>query len=310
MYDRILIPLDGSPVAEQVLPLAKMIAARFQSSAVLLRVIEPLHERLRVDGETLSTEDQIELLRTSAMDYLTTVLHTFTAAAIPAQVKIRVGAAAPEILQFAESAHVELIAMATHGRTGPQRWVYGSVADKVLSSASVPVLLVRASETPPAFAPLTRILVPLDGSALAERALIPASQWAKAFAAEILLLRVWQPSVYAHDGFTGGLSLVELDDALQRAAEEYLRQKTRELEAQGVRVRWAAQLGSVADRILEAAEKRGANLIVMSTHGRSGIGRWVMGSTADRVLRTSSIPVLLVRSGTAVEQADLHAATN
>jgi nucleotide-binding universal stress UspA family protein len=310
MYHRILIPLDGSPLAEQVLPLAKLIAARFVSSVVLFRAIEPIHERIRVDGELLSVEDQVELVRTSAMEYLTTVLHGFTAAGIPAEGQVQVGPAAPEILQFAESAHVDLIAMATHGRTGLQRWVYGSVADKVLSSAHVPMLLVRATATPSEFAPITRILVPLDGSALAERALPSASQWAKAFEAEIILFRVWQPLAFAHDGFAGGMSLAELDNAVQGAVEEYLRQKTQEVEGQGVRVDWVTQLGPVADRILEAAEKHGANLVVMSTHGRSGIGRWVMGSTADRVLRTSHIPVLLVRSGAAVEQADHRTPTN
>lgn len=310
MYHRILIPLDGSPVAEQVLPLSKMIAARFQSSVVLFRAVEPLHERLRVDGEVFSVEDQVEFLCGSATEYLTMVLHGFTAAGIPAELKVQVGPAAPEILQFAESARVNLVAMATHGRTGLQHWVYGSVADKVLSSARVPVLLVRATESTPAFAPITRILVPLDGSALAERALLPAQHWAKAFEAELLLIRVWQPSAYAHDGFTGGMGQVELDDAVRAATEEYLRQKAQEVEGQGVRVHWATQLGSVADRILEAAEKHGANLIVMSTHGRSGIGGWVTGSTADRVLRTTHIPVLLVRSGAAVEQADPRAASN
>lgn len=310
MYHRILIPLDGSPVAEQVLPLAKMIAARFQSAVILFRVIEPIRERLRADCERLSAEDQIELLRTSAMEYLSTILHGFTAAGIPAEPQIRVGASAPEILQFAKSSHVELIAMATHGRTGLQRWVYGSVADKVLSGAHLPVLLVRACEAPPACLPPTRILVPLDGSALAERALLPAEHWAKAFAAEIFLFRVWQPATYGHDGWTGGVAYAELDDAVRGAAEEYLREKALEMEGRGVRVRCATQLGAVADTILEAAEKHGVNLIVMSTHGRSGLGRWVMGSTADRVLRTSPIPVLLVRSAAVVEQTDLRFSTD
>ncbi len=310
MYHRILIPLDGSPVAEQVLPLAKMIAARFQSAVTLLRAIEPVHERLRVDGERFSTEDQVELLQTMAEEYLTTVLQDFMAAGVAAEGRVQVGPPAPQLLHFVETERLDLVAMATHGRTGLQRWVYGSVTDKLLSGARVPVLLVRASEPPPACVPLTRILVPLDGSALAERALLPAQYWAKAFAAEILLFRVWQPPIYAHDGWTGGVSYAELDDAVRGAAEEYLRQKAQELEGRGVRVQWATQLGPAADRILEAAEKHGANLIIMSTHGRSGIGRWVMGSTADRVLRSSPIPVLLVHSGAVVEQTDLPFSTN
>ncbi len=180
MFRQILIPLDGSPVAEQVLPLAKMLVLRFQSSVVLLRVIEPIHVRRRAEGEVFRNDDQVELLRGSALEYLETIHHDF-AAGIPVEREVRVGSPATVILDLAESAPVDLIAMATHGHTGLQRWVYGSVADKVLSSARLPILLVRASEGPRAFGPIKRILVPLDGSTLAERALILARQLAKAF---------------------------------------------------------------------------------------------------------------------------------
>lgn len=300
MFRQILIPLDGSPVAEQVVPLAKMLVLRFQSAVVLLRVIEPIHARRRAEGEVFRDDDQVELLRGSALEYLETVHHDF-AAGISVEREVRVGSPATVILDLAESAPVDLIAMATHGHTGLQRWVYGSVADKVLSSARLPILLVRASERPRAFGPIKRILVPLDGSTLAERALIPARQLAKAFDAEVLLLRVWEPSTYVPDGLSAGTSVAALSEAVRGAVEEYLTEKTREMRSQGVRVGWEAPFGMVAENILDVAEKHAVNLVVMSTHGRSGVGRWVMGSVADRVLRASRTPILLIRSGAVVK---------
>ncbi len=300
MYQRILIPLDGSPIAEQVLPLVKMFAVRFQSSVVLFQAIEPIPKGVPVEGPASRADDQVEMSRNQALEYLEAIAQRFPQG-IPAEHELRTGLPATAILETAESAHVDLIAMATHGRTGLQRWVYGSVADKVLGGARLPILLVRASETPSATAPIRRILVPLDGSDLAERALIPAERLAKAFDAEILLFRVQEFSSYTPDGLIGSMSMVTLDDSLGAMVQEYLTQKTEKVQSQGLRVRWEKHFGTAAEGILDAAEKRSADLVVMSTHGRSGIGRWIMGSVADRVLRASRTPVLLIRSGAMVE---------
>lgn len=300
MFRRILIPLDGSSIAEQVLPLAKMFAVRFQSSVVLFQAIEPLSQRARVEGAASDADDQVELSRRRALEYLETIEHNFPVG-LSVEHAVRVGSAATAILELAESAHIDLIAMATHGRTGLQRWVYGSVADKVLSGARLPILLMRASEAPHAIAPIRRILVPLDGSTLAEGALVPALRLATAFDAEMLLFRVCEPSTYLQNGLTSGTAAAALDEAVCTTVEEYLTEKTQEVRGQGVHVRWETQFGIAAENILDVAQKRAANLVVMSTHGRSGIGRWIMGSVADRVLRASRIPVLLIRSNAVVE---------
>ncbi len=144
MYQRILVPLDGSPVAEQVLPLLKMLVVRFQSSLILFQAIEPISQRATVEGAALHPDDHAEQLRKQALEYLEAIKPRFPSG-ITVQHEIRTGLPARAILEFAESTRIDLIAMATHGRTGLQRWVYGSVADKVLSGARLPILLVRAS---------------------------------------------------------------------------------------------------------------------------------------------------------------------
>lgn len=297
MYRRILIPLDGSPLAEQALPLAKTIAEHFQSSAILFRAVEPVHEPLREEGSIVSVADQVELMRGLALEYLETAARDFVPIHVPAERVVRVGYPASTILELAETAKVDLIAMATHGRTGLQRWVFGSVADKVLSGAKLPLLLVRAKPEPPSETRITRILVPLDGSALAEGALPFAQELARAFDAEILLLRIWAPSAYIIEGYPAARSTLELDQAASASIDEYLGQKTLELKSQGLHVKWETEIGPTADGILQTVEAQAASIIVMSTHGRSGLGRWVMGSVAERVLSASPVPVLLVRSG-------------
>jgi len=158
--------------------------------------------------------------------------------------------------------------------------------------------LVRASANPSTGVPVKRILVPLDGSELAKHAVMPAQHLAQAFDAELVLMRVQEPS-YAQ----GGLEMVTaaFDEALAKTVQEYLTEQTQQLKSEGVRARCESSFGTVADGILDAAQKYAVSLIVMSTHGRSGVGRWIMGSVADRVLRASRVPVLLIRSGVMVK---------
>jgi nucleotide-binding universal stress UspA family protein len=303
MYGRILIPLDGSPVAEQVLPLAKMFVKRLRSSVVLLQAVEPLGKRMHVEGATLHVDEQVEAWRKQALDYLQTIQRDFPAG-ISVECATEVGSPATVILDWAESARVDLIAMATHGRTGPQRWVYGSVAAKALTGTRLPVLLVRAVPTPRPLSSIRRILVPLDGSELAEQALVPAQIVGAVFDAEIILFRVVDFPGYAAKSQGAGMYTSAVEDAMRETAEEYLAQTAGYLQAQGARVKWETRLGLATERILEAAQEQVADLIIMSTHGRSGLGRWVMGSESERVLSASQIPVLLVRSKEQANRGD------
>ena len=293
MYSRILVPLDGSPAAEQVLPLTKAIAEQFHSSVILFRAIAPLHDAPSKGRPRVDADKQIELSRWAALEYLQAIGRDFAACDIPAECQTEVGSPAWTILDFAQIEHVDLIALTTHGRTGGHRSEYGRVADRVVHAARVPSLVVRASDVPSAAAPITRILVPLDGSVLAERALEPARQLAAAFHAELLLLRVWQDPVYSE---VPEAVLDEMERQARRAAEGYMKAAVLKAKDWNVSVNAESHLGPVAERIVETAKERSAGLIVMSSHGRSGLGRWVMGSVTDRVLAASPVPVLLIRA--------------
>jgi nucleotide-binding universal stress UspA family protein len=173
--------------------------------------------------------------------------------------------------------------MATHGRGGFARWALGSVAEKVVRGIDVPVYLVPAHAKAPA--PPKRILVPLDGSAIAAAILPAVQEIARAVRAKLSLLRA-----YSRDS--------EATDRARRAAWEYLQVAKRHLERPGRDVQTATRRGEPALEILEYACRHEIDAIAMATHGHGGVRRWALGSVADKVLHGAPVPVLLLRAKT------------
>lgn len=301
MIDRILVPLDGSDLAAQALPHAVVQARRFEARIMLLRVMEPLPASAvewATDPELFAGEDYAEA-------YLKGVADTVAEEGLDVACYTRSGPAAESIIAFAKAEEVDLIAMSTHGRSGIGRWVYGSVADKVLRGAEAPVFLIRASEgVPPAdVSGYQRLLLPLDGSELAELALPYAEAWARTFDTEVILLRVPTLPTYVSLGPDASMVVPSLLSEAYEEADAYLTNVTHRLKATGLDVHKAAvDPGPIADTIIDYAHEADVDCIVMSTHGRSGLGRWVYGSVADRVLRGAGVPVLLIPAPRTEEQ--------
>ena len=189
--------------------------------------------------------------------------------------------------------------MATHGLSGIRRWLLGSVAAKVVQTAANPLLLVRPGADASARAEIDTVFVPLDGSALAEKVLPHVIALAKAMKLEVHLLRVYTlPSeayVVADGVVATGPGVFR--DKLKGETEGYLEGKVERLRAEGLdRLVATAIEGDAASEIIDLARRTPKNLIVMSTHGRSGAGRWLLGSIAERVVQHSQDPVLLIRA--------------
>jgi len=184
MFTKILVPLDGSDLAEQVLPHALMLADAFDAAVRLLRVVEGPDDL----DLTSVTREQSEALRL-AEDYLRGAAEYCSVLGVPVDIALAMGSPARQIVREALAIGADLIAMATHGRGGLGRWMIGSVADRVVRAATIPVLVVpaRAAARQPGF---HRLLVPLDGSALAEAALPHALLLARTFNATVELLSV------------------------------------------------------------------------------------------------------------------------
>jgi nucleotide-binding universal stress UspA family protein len=190
------------------------------------------------------------------------------------------------------------IVMATHGRSGIQRWLLGSVADKVLHGSTNHLFLIRATEQgkTEGEAALTRVIVPLDGSPLAEKVLPYVVDLGKKMRLEVILVRAYAlpPAVTGDEYATYSQ---ELFDQLETEAKDYLAEKIKEVEQQGLgHVSSVVDLGYGAEEITALARKTPDNFIAMSTHGRSGVTRWVLGSVTERVVRHSGDPVLIIRA--------------
>ncbi len=149
MYNRILVTLDGSELAEEVIPYAEDIGTKMKSEIILLRVSPPV-QALEENGRVISTVDQeMERVAAEYNEYLSRIAFRFRSKGLKTRMVVRFGDPAEQIVDFAKDDGIDLITMCTHGRSGVSRWVYGSVADRVLRAASMPVLLIRASIAKP-----------------------------------------------------------------------------------------------------------------------------------------------------------------
>jgi nucleotide-binding universal stress UspA family protein len=205
---------------------------------------------------------------------------------------------ATAIAEYARAQGASWIVLATHGAGGLSRWIQGSVADDLARTAPTPVFFLRPWDTTGELArgerPIRRILVPLDGSAEAEAALEPAAALAKSFAAALDLVRIVSPGPQSADPHEVSLPRGSVEIDPQAAA--YLEELLAPLRAVGLTAEaWPMGHQDVADGILAAATERKADLVVISTHGRGGLARAVIGSVADRVLKKGAVALALVR---------------
>ena len=209
--------------------------------------------------------------------------------------KLAYGDPAVEIGRAAGDYGHDLIAMATHGRGGLRRWVFGSVADKVIHASDLPLLIVRPKQAPPQEAGAIRhLVVPLDGSALAETAIPVAQALAARLHIGVSLVQAILQSAVLYDMAT--VYDPRLDTELEQMAKEYLHGVQGRFSQAGINAGAVVRKGSPAFEVLDYAEATPGALIVMTTHGLGGAARWVFGSVADRVMRAAAAPVLMLRS--------------
>jgi nucleotide-binding universal stress UspA family protein len=290
MYKSVLVPLDGSRLAAGVLPWVRTIAGSTRAEIMLMSVISP-----EVVWDPLTKQANWESAEGATVGYLEEQLQALTAAGFAARAVVRWGDPWRGICECAESERADLIAMTTHGRSGISRWAMGSVADRVVHEAESPVLLVRPEELgSEPDASIKKILVPTDGSELSETALPYAGEFARSVGATLVLVHVVTPFAMAYAGPEVYVDQRAVDQ-IEANARELLRRAGDKLRAEGLPTKEVIYRGAATDAIVAAAASERADLIIMSTHGRTGMGRWVMGSVADAVVRRSHLPCLLRR---------------
>jgi nucleotide-binding universal stress UspA family protein len=296
-FNLILVPVDGSRLAERAVPIAVAIAQRARGKVKLVLVHEP---PLLVEPGLAYTQIELTLLKADRQ-YLRALVgrmrEQLGRAVSSAVVR---GPVAQTLAKYAQELGVDLVVMTTHGRGGVRRAWLGSVADQMIRSSEIPIVLVRASQPDSAASPVNfgEILVPLDGSPLAEAALEPATALARLWDSEISLLQVVQPVMITTDPPLAFPA--ELDEQLtairREAAQDYLRDVAERLREQGVKASGVPVLGGgVAETVLGLARPERVGLVALATHGRGGVRRLVLGSVADKLVRAADVPLLVVR---------------
>jgi nucleotide-binding universal stress UspA family protein len=311
MYYSILVPLDGSAFAEQALPLACEIARRAGATLRLVHVHVPYTANpIYVEGVPVIDDQLRSLGQEHARAYLEQLrerLHGETAIPITTALLSTPGPGARDgTIAQVLAAHIaatppDLIVMTTHGRGGPARFWLGSVTDSLLRWSNAPILLLRPHEAARADdrAPsIQHILIPLDGSGRSEAIMEHAMALGRLMHAEYTLLCVVAPSMPgAAAPFTVPTDFdPDRTMRLQTEAQHYLDSIARPLQAAGTTVHTrVSNSARVADTILEEASRHGIDMIAMSTHGRGGLARLLIGSVADKVLRGTNLPMLVHR---------------
>jgi nucleotide-binding universal stress UspA family protein len=311
MYRLVQVPLDGSSFAEHALPLAVSLAQRDGATLQVVRVHDPIADLDFDRRASFEATLDSELIERSQADLDATIERLREVADIGMSSALVKGPVAEAIAQQAAVEGADLMVMTTHARGTLGRYWFGSVADALVRQSLLPILIVRPQEAAAdvSHRPLLRhVLIPLDGSALAEQALEPALALGGESQAEYTLLRVVTPVIAVTPDVksrrVSGLNtsllreLEELHRRRQDKAAEYLEQLARRLRARSLGVHTRVVLDNqVAAAILEESLTIGADVIALTTRGQGGLKRLLLGSVADKLIRGATTPVLVCPPG-------------
>ena len=314
MIKHLLIGLDGSPTAEVVLPYVEKVAKATGATVTLVRVIAPeaVNQPLRDENVNLVPISVVmplerphaadEVARNEhyqAVKYLDSMVNRLGKAGVSSVAVVESGDPADVLLSEAKGRRADVIMLATHGRSGLGRLIYGSVADKILTHSPIPVFLARAaaagqqSHFGESGAPF---LVALDGTAESERALPLAEELAQAFSTSLALVEVVpvMATVMTPDG--GWMTEMPMDIQVreEEIASDYLTGLSKQVRTKVTGVNATVRRDAIGVGIVAAAAESGASLIVMATHAPSGLVRALVGSVALDVLHRVTLPLLLV----------------
>lgn len=295
MIRTILVPIDGSELAGQALGFA-IERARASDAAITVAFVV---NRLSVAIATAAPYAYVDPTPLLATLDTEAAIVLDAAASLVSKSGVRVkqakldGAAGPEILAYAREAAADLIVMGTHGRRGLNRLAVGSTAEDVIRAAQVPVFVMpqRCKRAPDA-GPLAHALVAVDGSPAAQSALTFACELARVEHARVTLCAVVEPSGVHWDDLDRDVSLQSEIELKANASLESERVRAATL---GVEAATIGRMGDAGIAIVTAAQDCGADFIVIGTHGRAGLPRFLLGSVAEGVLRASHLPVCTIR---------------
>jgi nucleotide-binding universal stress UspA family protein len=301
MYRSLLVPLDGSASSEHALPIAVSIARRSGATLHLVYVHVPF-DRIYIEGVRVADTSATSAHLEGAGAYLEGVRARLVSNSdLRITCDILDGPVAGAISDYAATTSADLVILTAHGREGLARLWLGSVTDALVRWSRAPILLLphaAVASNGEHRQPFQQILIPLDGSTLAEQILEHAIAFGVVMRAEFTLVHVVEPFTLAGDTPFAYRSRLDIAAATQQQieAQAYLDRVAWPLQAQGVAVRTRVVIArEPANALLHEAWQHSTDLIAMATHGRGGLARMLVGNVARRVLRDSGLPILLYR---------------
>jgi nucleotide-binding universal stress UspA family protein len=297
MFDKILLPLDGSQMAEAAIPYVRDLAARLGSDIFLVHVCPPEHQQY-VHMHQIYMNSLVEGMKAFLKNPKTKI-----------EAEVVVGDPLKTLFDYSRLKNINLIALTTHGSQGFKPWTLGDVADKIVRGSGIPTLLIRlknATDLEPRKTSIENILAPVDNSDASKVSLPFAVGMAAKMKAKVTVFSMAQ-TAYAQSmdssGSGLGINWDSVDKASVQATAEYLKTLSEDIGKQGVQVDSVSLLGfDAAYEILEQEKKGKYDLVVMATRGRSSIARWAFGSVAEKVLREGNLPILLIKEKGAKER--------
>ena len=278
MYKKVVVPLDGSPLAEVALPYAEELAGKIDSAIILLTVLAS-DEKEEYSSQYQYLSKMEDCTRRQVEKYI----NNKEPSCLSVGTATRTGNPAEGILDYVNNGALNLIVMATHGHSGIGRWAVGSVADKVVrGTPRQPLMLIRAKGAHPdvrAKRIFKKALVPLDGSPESEAVIPFVSELALGLRMEITLIRI-----------------IPKTNHVLATTEEYLDNWSKEFEKNRLTARYEIRVGSPADRIIDLADELASDLVAMSTRGQTAVNIWPLGSVAQKVLLGGNTPLLLIKA--------------
>ena len=297
-FRNFLVPLDGSHLAESVLPLVERLAAAFAGKVRLLHIMEQ-HAPSTIHGERHLTSG------TEADDYLTTAAARLRTLGITVEIHVhgaKEGDVARSIVEHTQELDSDIVVLCTHGKGGLREFLFGSIAQQVLQRGTRPILLIPPSVAKqPSVVTLRRLLVPLDGTPAHEQALPAAAAIAQSCKAVMHLVLVIPTLTTlsgerAVPGLLLPMTMTAILDLAQQGGAEYLERIAATYRADGVSVMAEVARGDPVPTVLDLADRHAADLIVMASHGRAGIEALLSGSVAPRIAGRTGHPLLLLHA--------------
>ena len=295
---RILFPTDFSRCADQALEHAVFLAEKYDAEIHVLHAVTLFNDQPEVvNDEFDETEKMIKKLEDIAELQLNKVSDAHEDDDIKIiKVQTRGISAAPAILDYAAENSIDLIVMGTHGRRGLGHFFLGSVAEEIVRVSECPVFTIREAETPTPPKSKEKILIPVDFSEHSQNALVNAKEIAKSYEAKIHLLHIIEETIHPAYSLSGKSSIFDIVPNIKEDCEKRLKKMISEKIGDEVKTEIHIVSGQAANEIINFAKNNSMDLIVIATHGLTGLEHLLLGSTTEKVVRMASCPVFTIKS--------------